>query len=111
MITHLQGSVPKSRFKYSLLFNANFSNFVRGAIIKKRKIWEKFRKIFFLQKSPNFNLGIQGGGLNYFAIILQYYLNKKCPHFKFFPISVERGVLENQFFPKFKIVQIIILGG
>ena len=29
--------------------------------------------------------------LNYFAIILQYYLYKKCLHFKFFPISVEGG--------------------
>ena len=50
--------------------------------------------------------------LNYFAIILQYYLYKKCLHFKFFPISVEGGgVIENQIFPKFKIVQIILGGG
>ena len=49
--------------------------------------------------------------LNYFAIILQYYLYKKCLHFKFFPISVEGGVIENQIFPKFKIVHIILGGG
>ena len=54
------------------------------------------------QKCPNFS---------YFAIILQYYLYKKCLHFKFFPISVEGGVIENQIFPKFKIVHIILGGG
>ena len=29
-------------------------------------------------------------------------------HFKNFPITVEGGVIENQFFPKFKKVQIIL---
>ena len=71
---------------------------LRGAIIKKT---EKFPYggggNFFSQKSPNFNFGtskIQGGvsifqkcpNLNYFAIILQYYLYKKCLKFKNVPI-------------------------
>ena len=41
---------------------------------------------------------------------VQRYQNS--PHFKFFPFSVEGGgAIENQFFPKFKIVQIILGGG
>ena len=39
---------------------------------------------------------------------MQQYQNSL--HFKFFPILVEGGVIENHFFPKFKKVQ-IILGG
>ena len=37
--------------------------------------------------------------------------NQNSLHFKFFPISVEGGVTENHFFPKFKKVQIILGGG
>ena len=43
---------------------------------------------------------------------MQQYQNSL--HFQFFPISVEGGgggIIENQFFPKFKIVQIILGGG
>ena len=57
--------------------------------------WKSIKSIY-----PLYLLWLDGGGvwishifpnLNYFAIILQYYLYKKCLHFKFFPISVEGG--------------------
>ena len=53
--------------------------------------WKSIKSIY-----PLYLLWLDGGGvwishifpnLNYFAIILQYYLYKKCLHFKIFPIS------------------------